>query len=169
MALARDLLDEAKTLAKLEASRGRPRQASLRRAVSTAYYAVFHLFASEAALQACSPTPRGLHERVQRALTHETMRQATAAFSGGKLPSHVETLICTPLEGEVVEISRIFVQLQEFRHKADYDTSERFNKQMVQNLVKDAETLFDLWRQIREIDNAHVFLSSLVFWKLWSR
>jgi len=41
------LLEQAHHLAKRE--RNRPRQASLRRAVSTAYYALFHLLISEAA------------------------------------------------------------------------------------------------------------------------
>ena len=46
MAFADDLLDLSKQLANLEPEN--PRQASLRRAVSTAYYALFHLLISEA-------------------------------------------------------------------------------------------------------------------------
>ena len=42
------LLEQAQHLANRE--RKRPRQASLRRAVSTAYYALFHLLVSEAIL-----------------------------------------------------------------------------------------------------------------------
>ncbi len=41
MAFHDDLLEQANHLARRE--RGRPRQASLRRAVSSAYYALFHL------------------------------------------------------------------------------------------------------------------------------
>jgi uncharacterized protein (UPF0332 family) len=46
MAFAQDLLDQAYHLANLES--GDPKQASLRRAVSTAYYALFHLLVDEA-------------------------------------------------------------------------------------------------------------------------
>lgn len=46
MSLAKDLLEQAKHLASRE--RKRPKQASLRRAVSTAYYAVFYLLIGEA-------------------------------------------------------------------------------------------------------------------------
>src|SRR5579863_5131621 len=46
MALASDLLEQAYHLARREPKR--PRQASLRRAVSTSYYALFHLLISEA-------------------------------------------------------------------------------------------------------------------------
>src|SRR5580658_8841910 len=48
MVLASDLLEQAYHLARREPKR--PRQASLRRAVSTSYYALFHLLISEAAL-----------------------------------------------------------------------------------------------------------------------
>lgn len=46
MAFADDLLEQAYHLANLESDE--PKQASLRRAVSTAYYALFHLLIDEA-------------------------------------------------------------------------------------------------------------------------
>jgi uncharacterized protein (UPF0332 family) len=46
MPLAEHLLEQAQHLANRE--KKRPRQASLRRAVSTAYYALFHLLIHEA-------------------------------------------------------------------------------------------------------------------------
>src|SRR5271155_1029818 len=46
MAFAHDLLELAQDLANLHSEN--PRQANLRRAVSTAYYALFHLLISEA-------------------------------------------------------------------------------------------------------------------------
>jgi uncharacterized protein (UPF0332 family) len=49
MALAEDLLEQARHLAKREPKR--PKQASLRRAVSAAYYSLFHLLVSSAILQ----------------------------------------------------------------------------------------------------------------------
>ena len=49
MGLAEDLLRQADHLAAYE--RLNPSQASLRRAVSTAYYALFHLLIGEAALR----------------------------------------------------------------------------------------------------------------------
>jgi hypothetical protein len=60
MALADDLLEQAHHLAKREPKR--PRQASLRRAVSTAYYSLFHLLISSAILQW-----KGVHQRSQMA------------------------------------------------------------------------------------------------------
>ena len=56
MSLHDDLLEQAQQLAQLDARR--PKQANLRRVVSSAYYALFHLLASEtSALYAAEPGP----------------------------------------------------------------------------------------------------------------
>ena len=169
MALADDLLEQAKFLSRREAGRGRPRQASLRRAASSAYYAVFHLLAADAAYQASPGNPRGLRDRVQRALGHETMKQAASAFRASNLPQHVASVIPSPIPQELITIADRFVLLQEARHKADYDLTEQFDRTKVQALVNDAELVFKLWRQVQDTDSARVFLASLMFWKLWSR
>lgn len=72
MALADDLLEQAHYLAKREPKR--PRQASLRRAVSTAYYSLFHLLISSAILQW-----KGVHQRAQmaRGFEHGAMKDAS--------------------------------------------------------------------------------------------
>lgn len=169
MALADDLLEQAKFLSRQESGRGRPRQASLRRSVSTAYYALFHLFAAEAASQASPAKPRELRDHIQRALAHDSMRQAASAFRSSNLPDHVDSLVGHPLPQEIVSIAKTFVRLQEERHKADYDLTEKFDRLRVQSLINDAEHAFGLWGQIRDTDDARVFLASLMFWKLWSR
>ena len=58
MALADDLLEQAQHLAMRDPKR--PRQASLRRAVSTAYYALFHLL-----IAATIVNWKNLHQRSQ--------------------------------------------------------------------------------------------------------
>lgn len=169
MALAEDLLEQAKFLSQREAGRGRPRQASLRRAISTAYYALFHLLGAEAAAQASPVRPRGLRDRIQRALAHETMKQAASAFRATNLPDHVASFVSQPLPPQIVDIAKNFVLLQEARHKPDYDPAEQFDRTSVQGLVNNAERAFLLWEQIRNTDDARVFVASLMFWKLWSK
>jgi hypothetical protein len=53
MSLHADLLAQARRLVSQDPRR--PRQASLRRAISTAYYALFHLLISEASAMLVSP------------------------------------------------------------------------------------------------------------------
>lgn len=103
------LLELSEQLARLES--GRPKEATLRRAISTAYYAVFHALA-----YLCADTLVGISRPweaftpIYRTLDHAGARKMFERDRSGAL-----------LGSEVVEIGRIFVHLQEQRHKADYD------------------------------------------------
>ncbi|WP_309722581.1 hypothetical protein [Armatimonas sp.] len=85
MSLAHDLLEQAEHLAKRE--RGRPKQASLRRAVSTAYYALFHLLLEDAALQAVPGSLASWRPIAGRAINHGDVRKVAAWFASGALPT----------------------------------------------------------------------------------
>lgn len=104
-----DLIDLADHLARLE--RGRPRQTSLRRAVSTAYYAVFHALAFlcvdalvgwKKPWEACTP--------VYRALDHSAPKRLLVRDREGMI-----------IGQEALAILRAFTTLQEARQGADYD------------------------------------------------
>ena len=69
VSLHSDLIEQAEHLAKRE--HRRPRQASLRRAVSAAYYALFHLLVREATNRLVQVA--ALRPRVARAFDHKTM------------------------------------------------------------------------------------------------
>jgi len=167
VALANDLLEQANFLSGREANK--PKQASLRRAVSAAYYAVFHLLAEEAAAQATVAAPRGLSQRAQRALEHGEMKQAAQNFDGRQLPRHIQPLLSTPLSLELIGVARNFVQLQELRHEADYDVTAKFDRTTVQRQIKLAEQLFQNWNQIRGTEESKVFLAALMFGKRWNK
>ncbi len=68
MPFPNDLLEQARHLANREPKR--PKQASLRRAVSTAYYALFHLLSIETAKNWKRPAERST---VARMLDHSPM------------------------------------------------------------------------------------------------
>jgi hypothetical protein len=74
MPFPNDLLEQARHLANREPKR--PKQASLRRAVSTAYYALFHLLSMETAKNWRRPTERFT---VARMLDHTPMVKVCAA------------------------------------------------------------------------------------------
>ena len=75
MSLHGDLLTQARFLVRREPRR--PRQASLRRAVSAAYYALFHLLIHEATRMMVSGSSLGsLRTLVARAFAHATMNEA---------------------------------------------------------------------------------------------
>lgn len=122
--LHRQLLEQARHLATRE--RRRPRQGSLRRAVSTAYYALFHLIVHEAAqklLRGNAAEP--LRPLLGRAFVHGDMKAAARSFAGGTLPATIKAYQPGPVSAELRQVAEAFVVLQELRHQADYDLRAR--------------------------------------------
>lgn len=167
MALPQDLLEQAQFLVHRE--QRKPKQATLRRAVSTAYYAAFHLLVSAAAHQASPALPAGLRQKVQRSLEHGTMKEAAKRFESRNLPDPIKHLLSSSLSGDLVAVARNFVRLQQERHDADYDLAARFDRPRAQDAVRLAVQLFSHWNAVRDSEDASVFLASLIFWRLWSK
>jgi uncharacterized protein (UPF0332 family) len=170
MSLAEELLAQARFLASLDPHS--PTQANLRRAVSSAYYAVFHLFSAEVAAQIISGGPSGLRQRTQRALSHNSMYKAAESFSQSgvrprNLPADID--LQGPVSTELTSIAKGFKQLQDERHAADYDVSQSFDRIKVLALVQTAEDIFSDWSREKSSGNAPVFLASLMFWQLWNK
>jgi uncharacterized protein (UPF0332 family) len=162
-----DLLEQARFLTGRDVRR--PKQASLRRAVSTAYYAVFHLLASDAASQASPNSPTGLSQRIQRSLDHTAMKQASKGFASNNLSMAIKSFVAQPLPLLLVSVAGSFNKLQEERHEADYDLASKFDRARAQNAVVRAEQVFRDWAAIRDTDDAKVFLAALMFGKYWDR
>lgn len=160
MHLASDLLEQARHLAKKEPRR--PKQASLRRAISAVYYAVFHLLTDEAAARLTPKQPEDLKYRVRRAIGHADMKKTCAHFSKSKLPTHLDFPNHGPVPADLIKVARIFVALQEARHGADYDLSSSINKLDALALLQEAEDAFASWKIVRNKPYANVFLSALL-------
>lgn len=127
------LLAQARRLAK-PPSAGRPKQADLRRAVSTAYYAMFHFALRDGAdhLVGSSPAKRNSKAwaMVYRAYRHNEMARRCGQV--GNPP--------TPLTGadfgrEVRRFAAEFKTLQNERHRADYDPTVKLTLSTVQGRI----------------------------------
>jgi uncharacterized protein (UPF0332 family) len=81
LALHHVLLEQATHLATRETKK--PKQASLRRAVSAAYYAIFHLLVADGAKRLSPTNPAGLGPLIQRAFSHGDMRAVCKGFADG--------------------------------------------------------------------------------------
>ena len=120
MAFPEDLLEQAQHLARREPKR--PKQASLRRAVSAAYYALFHLLIAEATRNWKRAAQR---HSLGRAFDHGQMRTAcekkrkelTAYLNGDPSPSPQRVL-----SQHLHTVTDTFIQLQQQRQTADYDS-----------------------------------------------
>lgn len=168
MALPEDMLAVARHLALREPKR--PRQATLRRAISTAYYAVFHLLASAGAGALAPARPAALRARVRRAFVHEEMKQICLQFRHGNVASlstATRPLITGALEQELATVATAFLTLQQVRHAADYDAVQTFARADVLQTVNEAETAFAAWKAVKGRPNANVFLAALLLGRGW--
>jgi hypothetical protein len=102
-------------------------------------------------------------------MAHGTMKSAAKAFESGNLPNFIRTLVTIPLPAQVSSVAHAFVQLQEERHKADYDVADRFDRARAQNAVSLAAQLFMDWNTVRDTDDARVFLAALLLWSVWNK
>lgn len=170
MSLAEELLEQSRFLASLDPHN--PKQANLRRAVSSAYYAVFHLLAQEVAGRLTHSGPPGLLEKTVRAMNHGSMYRAAGVFSvPGPRPQSLPADIPLPemISASLSSIATGFRLLQEQRHEADYNVSHAFDRLEVLGLVEIAENIFQDWDTEKTSPNASVFLASLMFWNLWNK
>jgi hypothetical protein len=167
LTLHHDLLEQARHLANRESRR--PRQASLRRAVSAAYYALFHLLAADGAAIMTKGGALALRAQVQRAFAHGDMKRVCQQFVGGGLPEPMRSLVCWPLEPGLMSVAKTFIRLQEERHTADYDVRHPFDRVTVLDLVDIARTAFADWAVVRLTPNAGVFLTALLLNRQWGR
>jgi hypothetical protein len=167
MSFPSDLLEQARFLVRRETKK--PKQASLRRAVSTAYYAVFQLLVAEAASQASPTTPIALRQRIHRALEHGKMKGAAGSFVSNNPSKLIQPLMTLPPSNSLISVASGFIDLQDERHKADYDLSTPFDRARALNAVARAEQTFKDWVAIRDTDEARVFLAALMFHDRWNK
>jgi uncharacterized protein (UPF0332 family) len=162
-----NLLRQARRLVQLDPKR--PDQANLRRAVSAAYYALFHFLID----QSCRSVIGARHDQrayrqvLGRAFVHGTMKEACRSFKGGTLKSNIAKGLPTGFQVplEVQAISDTFYELQDRRHRADYDLTERFNRSDVKGLVRQVEAAIRRFKSLAASDDKKFFLACLWAWK----
>jgi uncharacterized protein (UPF0332 family) len=160
MAFPDHLLEQARHLATRE--RTRPRQASLRRAVSTAYYALFHLLISEATLNWKQARQRSIFARL---FEHGKMKSASE-----KQRADLNTFFKTnPSPGQEVitarrlhEVAGAFVLAQQQRHTADYDNAIVWTRSDVLSQIDSITEAFQNWHAIRNEPQAQTYLLALL-------
>jgi uncharacterized protein (UPF0332 family) len=152
MSFASDLLEQAHHLARRE--KRKPKQASLRRAVSTAYYALFHLLVAEAVGNWKRNDQRS---KLARAFEHGRMKQASVKTSSGAFDGqHPQTV------ADLKTVANAFINLQQFRHRADYDNSLRLTRTDALSQIALAADAFLTWDGIRKEKIAQDYLLALL-------
>lgn len=155
MAYHHELLQQANEL--VHKSPNNATQADLRRSVSSAYYALFHLLIFEACLNWSNDISR---RGLARMFDHGVMK---------KVSKKVTDVIKTPYLGEdsgVVDKLRsfagLFVQLQEQRHEADYNIKDAWSLTQSLKEILAANRAFITWQEIRAEKISQEYLVSLL-------
>lgn len=160
--LSRDLLDLADQLAKLGSTR--PKQAVLRRAISTAYYGVFHFLIEQATkeLAGVRGTDANLRAFLARGVSHAGLKSICKSIGAGNWPSSIEKRIgkgaLGPPPAPLRSVGAGFVNLQELRHVADYDPLRRFNRADTIIEVGPADGLVSDWGLVPDGDEKRFFV-----------
>jgi len=139
-------LDFIRTARKLANGGGKkPQQADLRRAQSTAYYAMFHCLAkcSGDMLVGATSAKRSnaAWRQVYRSLSHTQIKSCCTNQS-------MMTLFPTDAQ----DFANVFIDLQVKRHDADYNPKGTFYRSAVLQDVEDAETAIKAFQQIDALD-----------------
>lgn len=162
MPLPHDLLEQAYHLARREPKR--PKQASLRRAISTSYYALFHLLISEATKNWKNVDQRAA---LGRFFGHGSMVSASNA-QRGKCKVYINSNP-PPTDGPDLDcmyhlqtISLAFSQTQEQRHSADYDVSKAWTRIEATAILDQVDAAFKSWAAIHSHKFAQEYLLTLL-------
>ena len=149
--------DELLQLASDLIDKNGPSQADLRRAVSTAYYALFHLLVSETSLNWNRESSRNA---LGRMFDHGLMKRVSDRMADIKrMPFEREDPIAV---SGLRLVAKAFVHLQDQRHIADYDNGTIWTRWDAIDEVARARSAFNVWSDIRYSDIAQEYLVSLL-------
>jgi len=160
MTLQSDLLEQALELSRRESRR--PKQVSLRRAISAAYYALFHLLIDEGVSRLLPASRQSLRDCLRRAFDHTAMKEACRGFASAKVPEKLAAAVAAPPSHQLRFIAQTFMDLQQARHEADYNAARRFTRLEAREFVESSRAAFADWDSIRNSAEADAFLVALL-------
>lgn len=145
------LIEQARQLIAVDPRR--PRQAKPPCAVSSAYYAVFHEIIDQAVtgFMGGAAADDELGHRVRRAFDHKKILHASKWFAARRDVDMPESLrfLFEAIPADLRRFCEALADLQEERHRADYDLWRDFARPEAQRLVDAAEGAMEAIRHVR--------------------
>jgi len=130
-------------------------EAESRRAISTAYYALFHLLIHASTTRGVGTA--ALRPYVARNFEHRSMLAICKKYAGLAIDTAGQ-----PVSLEIQRIAGAFVQLQNARHKADYNVKDTVTPAEAQIFVQMARDAFTDWGAAAANPAADVYLTELL-------
>jgi uncharacterized protein (UPF0332 family) len=172
MSISGELFDQAEHLLTGYGKSAGPDQTDMRRAISNAYYALFHALVDDAVDILCPRTPAALTRQFRPAFVHTNMKTVCKQFSGRRVAGLSDTMKASftePIESPIIVFAGLFVHLQAQRQVADYDTFENLAIRDTVYDVDAAKSAWTAWRNMPPSNNKTAFLVSLLMEKHWKR
>lgn len=142
-------------------------ETDLRRSVSASYYALFHAICDNAAAVlaqrfAAQRSRLKLSSAVRRTITHAQVKRACEVLtSPPKVAANSwRNLLHDPIEPELITVATVFIELQEARNSADYDSLAKFVEKEVLEFRDRAMMAHTDLLSIYDTPNAAVFLTA---------
>lgn len=169
MSVPRDLLAQARHLARKEPRR--PLQASLRRAVSTAYYALFHFLGEESSrlLIGASHHDKNLRDLSRRAIAHTRLKDVCLEFQKPMPKALLRSYWSAAAvhgDTDLTLICENFVELQKARQTADYDFTNVMKRSKALDACDKAQEAVAAWERLkkRKPETLKLFALSILLW-----
>ena len=126
-------------------------QACLRRSVSTAYYAVFHLITGDCVALVCIDADESpVAHRLRRSLNHSDLKKVLASLIGsveyGRKQGGLSP-IALPLQC-MQALAETFIGLQNAREAADYALDQPVDAVRADQALANAEAVISEWQQL---------------------
>lgn len=170
--ISADLQSQAVMLAKREPRR--PKQATIRRSISTAYYALFHFLIEESTSLLCGAgqNDESLRQLAGRAFVHGKMKTLCREFTKPGTQGVHELLraFWQPMgistNAQIRLVAQNFIDLQELRHTADYDLSVFMSRQDALNAAQRVADAMSAWRSLKSTNRevCRLFALALALW-----
>lgn len=169
MSIPVDLLEQARNLARHDPNR--PKQANLRRAVSSAYYALFHFIGEETVklFVGTAHQDRTRRDLARRAIAHTRLKDVCYEFQKAtprKLLQPYWGSAGVANDSDLGIICENLIGLQEFRHLADYDFSTSVSKSKALDACDKAEEAMEAWHRLKRSkpDTLALFSMAILLW-----
>ena len=142
-----ELIRAARQLATGQNNPGQPTDAELRRAVSTAYYALFHALAS-----CCADLLVGADLALGGHRLHALWIQTYRGLNHGIVRQRCEKNIVQAFPAAIQDFAEQFADMQGYRHNADYDPDTVFFQGEVLKLIDETEGRITDFQNVPEDD-----------------
>jgi len=148
-----------------------PTEIELRRALSSAYYGLFHCLTTAGSMPFFSGG-EAIRFQAARAFNHAAMRKVCDSYVRSPLRPFappLEHLSPRAPDRRLIGVAVAFGQLQDDRHAADYDLSAAIEFDYVAQLVRLAQQAVAQFHEVQALPETTVFLIALLLADRWTR